>query len=51
MVAPGVNRAVLTVRQSLPVFPDKRTFSESVGMSKTCTKADARDCDTAAIAF
>ena len=27
----GVIRAVLTVGRSLPVYPDKQTFSESVG--------------------
>jgi hypothetical protein len=31
-----VKRIILTVRQSLPVFPDKRTISEPVGMSQTC---------------
>jgi hypothetical protein len=31
-----VNRVVLTVGGSLPVFPDKRTFSEFVGMSQRC---------------
>jgi hypothetical protein len=28
-----VNRVVLTVGCSLPVYPDERTYSESVGMS------------------
>ena len=36
MVAPGVNRVVLTVQRSLPVFPEKQTFSVSVGMSQKC---------------
>jgi hypothetical protein len=31
-----VNRAILTVGQSLPVYPDQRTFSEYVGMSQRC---------------
>jgi hypothetical protein len=31
-----VKSAVLTVGGSLPVFPDKRTFSEFVGMSQRC---------------
>src|SRR5260370_11745852 len=31
-----VNRAVLTTRPSLPVFPDKRTCPVLVGMSQTC---------------
>ena len=37
------NRAVLTARQSLPVFPDKRTISEPVGMSHpdSCTVEDS----------
>jgi hypothetical protein len=44
MVAPGVNRVVLTVHRSLPVFPEKQTFSVSVGMSQKChrTKPLAR---------
>src|SRR6266436_6180672 len=29
-----VKSAVLTVGRSLPVYPDKQTFSESVGMSQ-----------------
>jgi hypothetical protein len=29
---------VLTVRRSLPVYPDKQTFSACVGMSQTCQK-------------
>jgi hypothetical protein len=32
----GVKRVILTVRRSLPVYPDKQTFSDSVGMSQTC---------------
>jgi hypothetical protein len=32
----GVIRATLTARRSLPVFPDKQTFSTSVGMSQRC---------------
>jgi hypothetical protein len=35
-----VNRVVLTVRRSLPVYPDTQTFSESVGMSQTCPEAE-----------
>ena len=31
-----VNRVFPTVRRSLPVYPDKQTFSEPVGMSQTC---------------
>jgi hypothetical protein len=31
-----VKSAVLAVRQSLPVYPEKQTFSESVGMSQRC---------------
>src|SRR3979411_1799906 len=31
-----VNLVILRVRQSLPVCPDHRTFSESVGMSQRC---------------
>src|SRR5712672_504677 len=30
----GVIRAILTVRRALPVYPDKQTFSEPVGMSQ-----------------
>jgi hypothetical protein len=32
-----VNRAVLTVGRSVPVYPDKQTSSDPVGMSQTCT--------------
>ena len=32
----GVKSVVLTVGRSLPVFPDKQTFLESVGMSQRC---------------
>src|SRR5258705_14011023 len=32
----GVKGAVLTVDQSLPIYPDKQTFSESDGMSQMC---------------
>jgi hypothetical protein len=28
-----VKRVTLTIRRSLPLFPDERTFSESVGVS------------------
>jgi hypothetical protein len=35
-VRKGVNRVTLTARRSLPVFPDERTFSGSVGMSERC---------------
>jgi hypothetical protein len=31
-----VNRVVTTVRRSLPVYPDKQTFSVPVGMSQRC---------------
>ncbi len=31
-----VNLVVLTVRRSLPVYPNKQTISESVGMSQRC---------------
>jgi hypothetical protein len=31
---PWVKSAVLTARRSLPVYPDKQTFSVSVGMSQ-----------------
>jgi hypothetical protein len=31
-----VKRVVLTLRQSLPVYPDKQTFSHAVGMSQNC---------------
>jgi hypothetical protein len=37
-----VNRATLTVRRSLPVFPDLRTFSGSVGMSHRCQRQISR---------
>jgi hypothetical protein len=33
-----IKSAVLTVGRSLPVFPDQRTFSVSVGMSQRCHK-------------
>ena len=38
----GVKGAVLTVDQSLPIYPDKQTFSESDGMSQMCPTADIR---------
>jgi hypothetical protein len=31
-----VKSPIVTVGQSLPVYPDQRTFSESVGMSQKC---------------
>ena len=31
-----VNRVSLTIGRSLPVYPDKRTFSAPVGMSQRC---------------
>jgi hypothetical protein len=31
-------RVVLTLDRSLPVYPDKQTFSASVGMSRKCQK-------------
>jgi hypothetical protein len=33
-----VNRVTLTLRRSLPLYPDKQTFSESVGMSQRCQR-------------
>jgi hypothetical protein len=33
------NHVLLRVRRSLPVFPDQRTFSESVGTSQRCQQA------------
>ena len=38
----GVKSAVLTLGQSLPIYPDKQTFSESDGMSQMCQKATLR---------
>jgi hypothetical protein len=37
-----VNRVNLTVRRSLPVFPEKRTTSGSVAMSQTCQRIKSR---------
>jgi len=37
-VAFGSKAPTLTVCQALPVYPDKRTISEPVGMSQKCTK-------------
>jgi hypothetical protein len=37
-----VKSAVLTGGRSLPVYPDKRTFSEAVGMSQRCHEATLR---------
>ena len=34
-----VKRVILTVRKSLPVFPDKRTISGPIGMSQMCQEA------------
>lgn len=34
--ASGQTRVILTVCRSLPVFPNKRTISEPVGMSQKC---------------
>ena len=34
-----VKRVILTVRRSLPVYPEKRTTSESVGMSQRCQRS------------
>jgi hypothetical protein len=31
-----VNRVILTMRRPLPVYPDKQTFSASIGMSQRC---------------
>ena len=33
-----VIRVALTVDRSLPVYPDKQTFSESIGMSQNSHK-------------
>ena len=46
MVAPGVNRVVLTVHRSLPVLPENQTFSMSVGMSQKCHKRPMCDIET-----
>ena len=35
----GLIRVGLTVRPSLPVYPDNQTFSESDGMSQRCQEA------------
>jgi hypothetical protein len=32
----GVIRVISTIRRSLPVYPDERTFSVRAGMSQTC---------------
>src|SRR5712691_2059576 len=32
----STNRAILTVRRSLPVYPQKQTISEPVGTSHSC---------------
>ena len=37
-----VIRVVLAVRRLLPVYPDERTCSESVGMSQTCHISGSR---------
>jgi hypothetical protein len=36
----GVNRVALTLRRSLPVYPEKQTFSLSVGMSQRCQRTN-----------
>src|ERR1700686_2107136 len=36
----GQKNAVLTVGRTLPVFPNKQTFSVSIGMSQRCPKAE-----------
>src|SRR6266566_4314843 len=41
-------RIVLTAHQTLPVYPYKQTFSESVGMSQRCQK---RHCMILAMAL
>jgi hypothetical protein len=33
-----VKRVILTMRRPRPIYPDKQTFSASVGMSQTCQK-------------
>jgi len=35
----GVNRAILTVRRSLPLYPDKQTISDWGGTSHLCQYA------------
>jgi hypothetical protein len=37
-----VIRVVLTERRALPVYPDKQTSSESVGMSQRCQQRKSR---------
>src|SRR6195256_6649009 len=39
----STNRVVLTTHPSLPVYPDKRTISEPVGMSQTCQQRSFRN--------
>ena len=38
-----VNRAILTMRRPLPIFPRKRTSSGPLGMSQKCQKATSFD--------
>jgi hypothetical protein len=42
-----VNRATLTARRSLPVFPDKQTCAGSVGMCQNLHKPGSRSIDAA----
>jgi hypothetical protein len=39
---PQVNRVVLTGRRPLPVYPNKQTWSELVGMSQRCQQRKSR---------
>jgi hypothetical protein len=39
-----VNLVALTLRRSLPVYPDKQTFSEPVGKSQRCQQRTCTSC-------
>jgi hypothetical protein len=41
----GVKSAVLTVGQSLPIYPEKRTSSRPVGMSQMCQEPTKSNID------
>jgi hypothetical protein len=43
-----VNLVVLAEHGSLPVFPDERTFSDTVGMSQMCQQRTSSDAQEAA---
>jgi hypothetical protein len=43
-VQSAVKRVVLTTRRSLPIYPDKQTFSGSVGMSQRCQLRSSARC-------